>query len=97
MRAELEKHITDFLGQGGSVEQVERGVSGQDSSSGPLKPDSNAFQQPRTGRTYLPEVVAALDARRKQKPVKPKPVKRKPRKKLIYDDFGEPLRWEWEE
>lgn len=77
--------------------QVERGVSGHDSSTGPLKSDGNSFHQPRSERTYVPEVIAALEERRKRMHEKPKPVKKQPRKKVIYDDFGEPLRWEWEE
>lgn len=97
IRDEIDKQIDDFIRQGGAVDKIQRGLSGHDGSTGPLKPDSNAFQQPRAERTYVPEVVAVLDARRRQKAVKAKPVKRKPRKKLIYDDFGEPLRWEWEE
>lgn len=97
IRAEIEQQVADFLRQGGAVDEVERGISGHDNDNGPIKPDNNAFQQPRAERTYVPEVVAALEQRRKKMHEKPKPVKRRPRKKIIYDDFGEPLRWEWEE
>lgn len=97
IRAEIEQQITDFLSRGGAVEQVQRGISGRDDSSGPIKPDSTTFQQPRAERTYVPEVIAALEQRRKTMGEKSRPPKRKPRKKIIYDDFGEPLRWEWEE
>lgn len=79
------------------MQQVDRGISGHENRAGPIKPDTNAFQQPRSERTYVPEVVAAIEQRRKSMNSKPKPVKRQPRKKIIYDDFGEPLRWEWEE
>ncbi|MEE8056907.1 MAG: hypothetical protein V3T17_03595 [Pseudomonadales bacterium] len=96
IRREMEQQITNFLNQGGEVVEVERGISGRTTNS-PFKPDNTAFQQPKVGRTYIPEVVAAIDSRRNQKPVKPKPAKRKPYKKIIYDDFGEPLRWEWVE
>ncbi len=97
IRSEIEKQIVDFLKQGGSVSQIERGISGRLNPDGPLKPESGNFQQPKTERTYLPEVVAALDERKKAKPVKSKSIKKKPKKKIIYDDFGEPLRWEWVE
>lgn len=97
IRAEIEQQITDFLSRGGAVQHVNRGISGRDDRSGPLKPDNTNFQQPRAERTYVPEVIAALEQRRKSMGEKSKPPKRKPRKKIIYDDFGEPLRWEWEE
>lgn len=97
IREQLEKQVSDFIGRGGAVEQVQRGVSGRDDSSGPIKPDSSSFNNPRTERTYVPEVIAALESRRKPKAVKIKTSKRRPRKRIIYDDFGEPLRWEWEE
>jgi hypothetical protein len=44
----------------------------------------------------LPEVVAAIEARKKP-PLPQKPKKLRPRKKVILDDFGQPLRWEWVE
>ena len=97
IRDEIEKQIDEFISRGGAVDNIQRGLSGRDNPSGPLKPESHNFQQPRAERTYVPEVVAALESRRKPKINKPAPPKRKPRKKLIYDDFGEPLRWEWEE
>lgn len=97
IRRDMEKQIADFLKKGGTVSEVERGISGRHNNE-PLPPDNRNFQsQPKVGRTYVPEVIAALDARRKPSTEKPKAVKRKPRKKLIYDDFGEPLRWEWVE
>ena len=98
IRNEIEQQVDDFLKRGGAVNQIERGLSGRANADGPLKADSGAFQQPKTDRTYVPEVVAAIDARRKQPVTPPKKTSnRKPRKKIIYDDFGEPLRWEWEE
>jgi hypothetical protein len=97
IRTEIAQQINDFLDKGGKVAEVERGKSGRDNPDGPLNPDSTSFQQRKIERTYLPEVVAAIDARRKQKPIKTKPSKRGPRKKTIYDDFGEPLREVWVE
>ena len=98
IRCEIEQQIDEFLNRGGAVEQIERGISGRYNND-PIRPSRESFQNaPKTERTYVPEVIAALEARRQQKPEKPKPVKkRKPRKKIIYDDFGEPLRWEWVE
>ena len=96
IRSDMEKQIADFLDKGGKVAEVERGISGRTGNE-PLKPDTSNFQQPKVGRTYVPEVIAAIDARRKPSTEKAKPAKRRPYKKIIYDDFGEPVRWEWVE
>ncbi len=97
IRNDMDKQIAEFLEKGGEVAEIERGISGRENPNGPLKPDNTAFQQPKQGRTYVPEVVAAIDARRNKKPEKPKPSIRRPREKIIYDDFGEPLREVWVE
>ena len=97
IRGDIERQIEDFLNQGGAVAEIERGVSGRENPNGPLKPEAGNFQQPKVGRTYVPEVVAAIDARRKPQRTPAASKKRRPRKKIIYDDFGEPLRWEWVE
>lgn len=98
IRTEIEQQVDDFLNQGGAVLEVERGISGRDNPDGPIRPGiGSAFEQPKTGRTYIPEVVAAIDARRKPAAVKTKSARKSPRKKMIYDDFGEPLRWQWVE
>jgi hypothetical protein len=40
--------------------------------------------------------VSALDSRKKKKaPPKPAKVSKSPKKKIIYDDFGEPVREVW--
>ena len=57
------------------------------------------FVEPRPTRTLVPEVVAAIEARRKEQ-MKRKPAPKRsrlprPRRKVIYDDFGEPLRRVW--
>ena len=97
IRIDINKQIAEYLNRGGEVVEVERGVSGRENADAPLKPGNTAFQQPKMGRTYVPEVIAAIDARRNPKPVKTRAGKPKPRKKIIYDDFGEPLRWQWVE
>lgn len=96
IRAQINQQVDDFLEKGGSVDAIPRGLSGRDPSDGPLKPSNTFFAAPKAERTFLPDVVAALDARKKSKKIKPlKPKPKQPRKKIIYDDFGEPLRWEW--
>lgn len=91
--------MEEYLRRGGEVQEVARGISGR--FEGPPRQHS-AESAPRSERTYLPEVVAAIEERRQQLQQKGRPPKsegsrRKPRKKMIYDDFGEPLRWQWEE
>jgi len=95
IRSEINDQIENFLNKGGLIAEIDRGTSGRESADGPLKNNITAFQQPRVERTYLPEVVAALDERRKPKTIVKKTKSRKAKKKIIYDDFGEPLRWEW--
>jgi hypothetical protein len=98
IRLDLEQQVNEFLHQGGDVQQIKRGVSGRHPGDPPLKASNSFFSKAREERTYLPEVVAALEARRQEKSGKTKakpPTASKPRKKMIYDDFGEPLRWEW--
>lgn len=93
LHAELQAQINAFLTQGGAVNEVPRGLSGRPHANGPLM---SIFEgQSHEDRTPLPEVVAAIEARKK--PQLHKPHKPRPRKKVILDDFGQPLRWEWVE
>ena len=94
LHAELQQQIDSYLNQGGAVSEVPRGLSGRPNANGPLL--SIFDGQSHEDRTPLPEIVAAIEARRKP-PLFNKPRKPKPRKKVILDDFGQPLRWEWVE
>lgn len=93
---EIECQVQFFLQHGGEVNIVESGVSGRP-MGGPAIPTA-AFNQPREQRTLLVDEVKAIDARRGKKSTKP-PAKKisKPQKVLITDDFGEPIRWAWQE
>jgi len=97
IRDDINDQVADFLNNGGAIDEVQQGLSGREGAEGPLKPDNSSFQQPKVERTYVPEVIAAIDERRNPKPVTPKPAKRRARMKVIYDDFGEPLRKIWTE
>lgn len=91
---ELEQQVQEFLHQGGKVNEVPRGLSGRLDAQGPLISIFDGVSQEE--RTLLPEVVAAIEARKKpQASIKHR--KPRPRKKVILDDFGQPLRWEWVE
>ena len=97
IRNELESQVRDFLEQGGNLEQVDRGVSGRFDKNGPIKSNAIVFDEPKEGRTLLTEVVASIEARKHPEPAKKSTRRSAPKKKMIYDDFGEPLRWEWVE
>jgi len=98
IRQEIDQQVEDYLRQGGEVEKVARGFSGRINPTEALKPACFSGQ-PKTERTFVPDIVAALEAR-KQTSTKKVPKKQpqpRQKKKIIYDDFGEPLRWQWVE
>lgn len=97
VRQELESQLQDFLESGGAINDIPRGVSGREPGSAPIKPSSEFFQQQSDKRTYVPEVVNALEERKKKPAPEKKPTPKKRRKVMIYDDFGDPLRWVWKE
>jgi len=97
VRAILEKEMASFLKSGGLVEKVPQGISGRDGQQSMMQPSRSLFIEPTIERTPVPEVIAAIEARRSTK-LKP-PTKQKRRvqrhRKTLYDDFGEPLRKVW--
>jgi hypothetical protein len=97
LRAEIEEQVRDYLRRGGAVQEVARGISGREGASGPLGAFHAFTPRQKEERTYLPEVVAAIEARRRKG--KEKPAGKRPRfvRRAVYDDFGEPVRWEWVE
>ena len=101
IRAELELEMDRYLQHGGEVDSIPRGISGKDPQDPPTFLNRSLFAEPRSERTLVPEVVAAIEARRLEK-LKRKPARKRsrlptPRRKIIYDDFGEPLRKVWVE
>ena len=104
LRRELDRQVDTFLREGGQVHEIPRGLSGRNPVDGPLPNPpfvgahtQDSGEQPmHEGRVYLTEVIAAIEARRKP-PALAKRVVHRARKKFIYDDFGEPIRWVWEE
>ena len=91
---ELAQAVEEFLNRGGKVREIPRGLSGNIDNS-------NLFQnktalEPRTPRTPLTEVVKTLEER-KQKGKPKKHIPHLSKRKLIVDDFGDPIRWVWEE
>ena len=98
IRGKLLQQTGLFLRGGGSVDEIPRGISGRDPQDPPLFLNRRLFIEPKLSRTPIPEVVAAIEARRREKYRRKPPLRRKvprPRRKIIYDDFGEPLRRVW--
>ena len=95
IRAELEKQVQSFIDKGGEIQQVEMGESGLE--DGKYDPRRFGFESAVQSRTPLNGLLATIDSRRKN----PKPdeamkkSRKQPRQKVIYDDFGEPLRKVW--
>ena len=97
-RKEIEFQIRHYLKKGGEVNLIDTGISGRPIGSYPATPI--AFDKSREPRTLLVDEVKAIEARK----IKPSSqtantakIVRKPRKVLITDDFGEPLRWSWQD
>lgn len=96
-RQEIESQIENFIREQGEIEQVEMGASGL--QDGKYNTSNMGFIEPKKERTPLNHIVAAIQQRKSDK--KPTPIPsvkpRKPQKKVIYDDFGEPIRYVWED
>ena len=98
LRAHIDRDIDAYLESGGEISAVAQGETALEQRKGPLQ--APLFNEPRATRTPLDDVVAALDERQQAKRGKPQPSltrNRRPRKKVIYDDFGEPLRTVWKD
>ncbi len=93
LRRELAQLTESFEESGGTVRKIERGVSSYTHND--FRPDQFHFiPSEQQSRTDLTSLIKTIDARKKKTS---KPSRQKPQKKLIYDDFGEPLRWVWVE
>ncbi|MDO6681387.1 MULTISPECIES: hypothetical protein [unclassified Oceanobacter] len=100
IRQQLNDEVEQYLQKGGEVSEVVRGATGL--QNGRYDERSMAFEKPKEERTPVPEVMQAIDQRRdsQRKPGRSVTATSQPRrrlrKKIIYDDFGEPLRIIWE-
>lgn len=94
IRDDLDAEVQAFLQHGGNISEVERGKSGLDHAKPWINPFKSSDSEKAQSRTPVPEVLAAIDQRKQAKSKKSVRSKR-PEKRWIYDDFGEPVRWEW--
>ena len=100
LRARLKRQTDAFVSAGGEIKEISPGESAYDKNNMPTAPP--IFQETNPTNTPLHDVVAALEDRRAAAKRKPKAAHKsksqpKPRKKIVYDDFGEPLRVVWVE
>lgn len=94
IRQELEQQMQQFLKKGGCVKNIEQGASGKE--MGVNIHNTIPLNHEKQTRTPLTEEVKNVDARRNNK----KPTANKasrPKKRIIYDDFGDPIREIWED
>jgi hypothetical protein len=100
IRGDIQRKTEEFLSRGGEIKKHDCGETGEPADK-PRARSVFVSNQPRQTRTYINDVVSAIDSRKK-KPAKTaskastSAAKRR-RKKVIYDDFGEPLREVWTE
>ena len=102
MRERLNSDVEAFIKSGGELRQIEKGMSGL----GHQSESAIAFEQ-KKDRTPVDDVLKTIDSKRQQL----KEARRlkgrynasatskstqRAKKKIIYDDFGEPLRVVWE-
>lgn len=93
IRQQMNNEVDQYLGQGGEVREFQRGESGL--VNGKLDDRSSGFEQGKQQRTPLLEELKAVDDRKKPTSNTAPPKSNRPRKKIIYDDFGEPVREIW--
>lgn len=98
LRERLNHQVERFLQSGGEVKSYERGESGiaSDGAASSAYERSIGFEKPKETRTPITDVLNTIDQRRQEKKA-PSPKRRRPKKKVIYDDFGEPIRIIWED
>ena len=98
IRRHLKKQTSSFLARGGEVEIIPKGSSAHDIGEEPAWLKNRVFVDPATKRTPIPEVIKAMEERRlsmKKSKSEKKSCNTKSKQKIIYDDFGEPLRRIW--
>lgn len=93
-RASLTEEMERYFQNGGTVDEVEQGVSGRDNPAQAILPV--LFGEKSMQRTDARGALKAIDARKKKSCDK-KPTTKKSKKVPVYDDFGEILRWVWED
>lgn len=95
VRREIDSMVEEFIKANGKIQRVEMGESGL--IDGKYNTNHIGFSEPRKERTSLNHVVDAIEKRKASKSSPSRSTSKRPKKKIIYDDFGDPIRWVWEE
>lgn len=95
IRNDIIRETEDFLRTGGEIKSCQRGETGL--QNGTCGSSAISFQQKHETRTPVIDVLKAIDQRKQEKRPKTLIKRKQDKKKIIYDDFGEPLRIIWEE
>lgn len=95
IRSELRRKTEEYISLGGEIKQHQAGETGEPADK-PRGRSAFVSGEPPKTRTYINDVVSALDNRKKKKvPPKASATTKRAKKKVIYDDFGEPVREVW--
>ena len=93
IRQQVDNEVDQYLNKGGEVREFQRGESGL--VNGKLNDRSSGFEQGKQKRTPLIDELKAVDERKKPASSATPVKSSRPKKKIIYDDFGEPIREVW--
>lgn len=93
IRQQMDNEVDQYLNKGGEVREFQRGESGL--VNGKLNDRSSGFEQGKQKRTPLIDELKAVDERKKPASSATPVKSSRPKKKIIYDDFGEPIREVW--
>jgi uncharacterized phage infection (PIP) family protein YhgE len=95
VREEMEREISQYLTGGGAIDEIQQGISGRENNSN-LNQTIPFVEGEKQTRTPLNEEVRSLDERKNKKKTAASSPLCRPKKRIIYDDFGEPVREIWE-
>lgn len=101
LRKQLEQDIAAYAEHGGDIKHVPKGESAL--VNGYLDERRRPLEQQQQTRTPVDDVLKTIDERKQSKKKSQRPQagtrssKTRAKKRVIYDDFGEPLRVVWEE
>jgi hypothetical protein len=95
VREEMEREISQYLTGGGAIDEIQQGISGRENNSN-LNQTIPFVEGEKQARTPLTEEVRSLDERKNKKKTAASSPLYRPKKRIIYDDFGEPVREIWE-
>lgn len=95
IRQELDQQIEAYLQTGGAIQSVAAGISGREDGAN-LNQHIPFSEGQKQSRTLVTEQIKAIDERRQKKKADAPAIKNSPKKRIIYDDFGDPIREVWE-